>query len=346
MRSEHNVTNMRNLILILLLFWGEVAHSQLFIQKDEALWKTHKMMSKNKLSAIGLYANTDDNLKQANLSMFLAKEEKTNKWGVMTNLEGGDYFNCRFILSPIYDSITELAPDSDVLFLRKNNTFGFVYIFEDVEFFENGIPKEIDFFDEVKIDIEDVKKTAYVRKGGKWGVYRYYENRFIFPCIYNSIEEVPKIPEAVSETQSLHYYYFGKKKFGIVGYWEDPMGDNVYYGCDSIGKRGLFQMDKEIIPMKYDSILPMSFNAPFVIVYNEGKAGIYTEPFGQTKMSVECAYDELIRFKRNGMYYCAARKGENWAILDWYTGELLTDFDYRSYETISVPRIIKSAFYN
>ena len=166
MRSEHNVTNMRNLILILLLFWGEVAHSQLFIQKDEALWKTHKMMSKNKLSAIGLYANTDDNLKQANLSMFLAKEEKTNKWGVMTNLEGGDYFNCRFILSPIYDSITELAPDSDVLFLRKNNTFGFVYIFEDVEFFENGIPKEIDFFDEVKIDIEDVKKTAYVRKGG------------------------------------------------------------------------------------------------------------------------------------------------------------------------------------
>ncbi len=104
-------------------------------------------------------------------------------------------------------------------------------------------------------------------------------------------------------------------------------------------------MNRKIIPMKYDKIEPMSFNAPFLIVYNENKAGVYSSPFGDCKMTVPCKYEELKRFTSDGYFYCAVRKGNKWAILDWYTGEESTEYRWDSYKELRVPRNTKSKFY-
>ena len=104
-------------------------------------------------------------------------------------------------------------------------------------------------------------------------------------------------------------------------------------------------MDNQIIPMKYDQIEPMSWNAPFIIVYNDNKAGVYSNPFSTPKMTVACKYDELKRFQHSHYFGCAVRKGDKWAILDWYTDMFLTGFDYDSFESITVPYGAKSKFY-
>lgn len=89
----------------------------------------------------------------------------------------------------------------------------------------------------------------------------------------------------------------------------------------------------------------MNWNAPFLIVHDAGKAGIYCNPSGETKMTVPCSHEELIRFKYNDMFYCAARRGTKWAILDWLTGNLLTDYKYKNFADISVPRGVKPEAY-
>lgn len=83
--------------------------------------------------------------------------------------------------------------------------------------------------------------------------------------MYESKDEVPTY-----NFSNYEYELFkeGRTKKSFIGFIPDGNGDGLYYACKNDYKWGLFQMDNQIIPMKYDKIEPMSWNAPFIILTN------------------------------------------------------------------------------
>lgn len=265
------------------------------------------------------------------------KDKKSKKWGIKAARSYGEE-PYEVILKPAFDSIGYDVKNNWNMVLKDGDKYGVVYArnikeksaiqcrYDNVAFIDNGSDR-----------------ATLVMRNGKWGLYQPELAFLSYPCVEKSKQSVPLYN--MSEWEYNNFLKL-KDKYQLTGYMPDGNGDGTFYACNATGKWGLFQMDRQIIPVKYDSIMPMSFNAPFVIVYDNGKGGIYCHPFGETKMTVGCKnYDELKRFKSNGFFYCAARKGQKWAVLDWYTGKLLSEFTFESFQTILISREMKSEFY-
>jgi len=138
-------------------------------------------------------------------------------------------------------------------------------------------------------------------------------------------------------------------RYGLVSYIEDEAlgGDGVFYGKTKDNKWGLYQtyVRGEIIPAKYDSIEQIGWDSPFTIVWNNAKAGIYKDVFGEPSESVSCIYEDAKRGYSNGRYYLAAQKGGKWGYVDWYDGKILLEFKYNKQDLPS-PTGYVSSYYN
>lgn len=140
------------------------------------------------------------------------------------------------------------------------------------------------------------------------------------------------------------------KKMNLMEYHWDPYnGDGVLVGKDRGSKQwGMFQVYNEkewvcLIPPDYDSLDFFEFNGLFTGVWRDGKVGIYLSPWSSDTayQSVPCEFDaykkynvEWIKHSEGGysyrteLSYVAVQQNGLWAWIDWYTGEIKTDFIY------------------
>jgi len=326
-------------ILTTLIFYCFIfsINAQIVITKKNANDTCLTQLKKYRLKAIAFFSHENYSQSTGEFNLFLALDKKTKKWGVMTSKESWNNSEHEYLVKPEYDSIGDLTNDNSLVVLKKENKYGVIYLN-----WQSQKIKPTVRFNEVIISEHSHENYVIVRRGKKWGLFQPQFNLLSIPCIYNSKDKVP--------TYGLTHYDYrlfleGKKNKGFTGYKPDGNGDGVFYACGSDHKWGLFQSERQIIPMKYDEIESMSWNAPFLIVYNKNKAGIYINPFGDPKMTVSCQYEELKRFKHSGYFGCAVRKGNKWAILDWYTNKLLTGYVYDSFDSITIPYNTKSEYY-
>lgn len=328
---------MKFLLTILFLIFITESNAQTFFNKKTANDTCLSILKKYKLKSIGLFSHEDYNQSTNEFNLFLALDKKTKKWGVMTSKEEWNNTEHEYIIKPEYDSIGDLTEGSPLLLLKKAEKYGVAYL----DWNRSKI-KPVVRFNEVVYKEYIEEDYALVRRGKKWGLFQTQYGILSIPCTYDSKEDVP-----AHSFSNYDYNLFkeGKNNKGFTGYKPDGNGDGVYYACGADKKWGLFQMDKQIIPMKYDKIESMSWNAPFLIVYNNKKAGIYINPFGDTRMTVPCKYDELKRFKHGNYFGCAVRIGKKWAILDWYNNKLITKFYADSFDELVVPYGFKSEYY-
>ena len=325
-------------ILLTIVFvgcWHSVL-SQSFFDKKTGSEEVVSLLKKHKGKEVGFFSKVDFNKDAENYNLFIIKNKSTKLWGIMktTDWDGKEF---EYLVPPIYDSIGDLTDESDIVIFKKNNDYGVASI----EWEKESIKVDCSY-DEIKQVEKEGRDFTLVRQKNKWGLFQVEYSFLSVPCVYQNENDVP-----LYRVSSYDYQTFveNKDKLGIVGFRPDGNGDGVFYGCGKDGKWGLFQMDSEIIPMKYDKIEPMSFNAPFLIVYNDNKAGVYSNPFGDCKMTVLCKYDELKRFTADGYFFCAARKENKWAIVDWYTGEETTEFVWDAFNDIRIRRSSLSKFY-
>jgi hypothetical protein len=95
------------------------------------------------------------------------------------------------------------------------------------------------------------------------------------------------------------------------------------------GKWGLYQwlyrglMTRELIPMKYDSLDFIGFNAPFTRVYQEGKHGVYLSgwSYEDARESVPCIYDDSQIIRQDNQTCLAVQKAGQWFWVNWETGQ-------------------------
>jgi hypothetical protein len=95
------------------------------------------------------------------------------------------------------------------------------------------------------------------------------------------------------------------------------------------GKWGLYQwlyrglMTRELIPMKYDSLDFIGFNAPFTRVYQEGKHGVYLSgwSYENARETVPCIYDDSRIIRRGNRTCLAVQKADLWFWVNWETGQ-------------------------
>lgn len=140
------------------------------------------------------------------------------------------------------------------------------------------------------------------------------------------------------------------KKMNLMEYhWDPNNGDGVLIGKDRRSKKwGMYQVYSEtewenLIPAVYDSLDFLEFNGLFTGVWSEGKVGIYLSPWSSDTayQSVPCTFDaykkytvEWLRHSDGGysypidLPYVAVQRNGLWAWIDWYTGEIKTDFIY------------------
>lgn len=123
-------------------------------------------------------------------------------------------------------------------------------------------------------------------------------------------------------------------------------------------KWGMYQLsyDKsmpvEMIPKQYDSIDNFGLNAKFTTVYNNGKKGIYLCYFDyekDAKQTVPCIYEAfkkmIIPYSGDERFppisyteeYLAAKKNGKWGWVNWFTGEVQSEFIYDSVDELPKP---------
>ncbi len=284
------------------------------------------------------------------------------------NDEGNDSTYVAYVSNPIkakYDEIAtfELIPEED--YEKVYDLQG-----QDVEVAEVRIKKKIGIIVRYGDDYElnyldskhlfqlvDWKKNSGIHVpvmiDDEWGIYDWYQQRFLFECEYASADDLPKStdPSGFNEYSADIFKAFNKKKE-----WEEidvidldnGNGDGIFLAQSKATDRfGMYQyIDKnniiEAIPMNYDSIYYYSWNGNFTTVFNEGKAGIYLSYWTyeqEAKESVPCIYDDFKTFNReeDNTKLLAVKKDGKWAWIDWLTGEVKSEFKHETTQDLPYP---------
>jgi hypothetical protein len=163
------------------------------------------------------------------------------------------------------------------------------------------------------------------------------------------VEHLKNISEKDQNPLNLTDIELMQIQYDLVSYIKDEVlgGDGVFYGKSKDNKWGMYQtyIRGEIIPAQYDSIAQMGWNTPFTIVWNNNKAGIYTDVFGTPTLSIPCSYENAVRGYSNGVYYLAAQKNGKWGYVDWQNGAVLLDFTFDEKDLPS-PDLYISSYYS
>lgn len=132
-------------------------------------------------------------------------------------------------------------------------------------------------------------------------------------------EDIAYIPRGITEDQM----NARMQKHNADSIVFDPINeDGVYILRNAeIGLWGMYQFEKEIIPMAYDHIEFYNWNSPITFVQKEGKWGIFYGSFSDSPQeTVPCLYDELKRFNYQGYLYIAGKKEGKWSWVNWFNG--------------------------
>ncbi|WP_344730605.1 WG repeat-containing protein [Corallibacter vietnamensis] len=127
---------------------------------------------------------------------------------------------------------------------------------------------------------------------------------------------------------------------------DNTNGDGVFLARNTASKKwGMFQdlgdgTFKELIPYNYDKIDFFGWNADYTKVYKNNKVGVYLSTwsyFEAAKETIPCIYDDLRKVNVDNKNYLAAKKNNKWGLIDWKTGEKVSQIDYDS--LIELPKV-------
>lgn len=133
----------------------------------------------------------------------------------------------------------------------------------------------------------------------------------------NSISSAAEYGFSTSKIKAL------QKKFNGSDIQFDYINEDLVYKMRNkeTGLWGMFQDDRELIPMEYDSIKFFGFNHPFTIVGKDGLLGIHTSSWGEIgQLSVSCRFDEFKIYRHEGKYWLAGKRNGKWRWVNWYNG--------------------------
>lgn len=167
--------------------------------------------------------------------------------------------------------------------------------------------------------------------------------------IYHLQEGVSERDLHINEHRLLDQFFFDK-----IRIHPGALGEDGYFYCRSKNSKkwGLFQIYeggelvvKTIVPAEYDSISKLNWNDHFIPVFKKGKVGIYQIDSFQDeepRLSIVCQYDnhEIMKVSSPNLYWygevsiLALKNKDKWAWVDWFSGELLTPFEYNDYNDL------------
>ncbi|MFT5780628.1 MAG: hypothetical protein ACI837_003591 [Crocinitomicaceae bacterium] len=329
---------MKKLLFLLVFLCSSISFSQTLIKKKRATEKQLEIMTDVGVNSMVIL---DSETEDEDYSQILIQDKKSKKWGMFIRTYSSSS-RWEFFIKPIYDSVGFHVEPHPAIVVKKGDKYG-LFALRTSEL--ATLKRPLIQFDEVQFKTTQHAVYSLVKKNEKWGLFLPSYNQLAVPCQYKSVEDVP-----LFRIDDWLFEYFLKLKVSkeVIYLRPDPNGDGVFQVAGRNKKWGLYQMDRLIIPMAFDSIVPLSWNAPFVVVYNNGKAGVYADPFGDSASTstIKCIYDEAVRVTSNGYFYCAIRVGNKWGYVDWYTGEIQLKPSYESVKALPAPRGFHSSYYD
>lgn len=101
-------------------------------------------------------------------------------------------------------------------------------------------------------------------------------------------------------------------------------------------KWGMYQMNEEIIPMRFDSINFFGWNDPITKVMNDGKWGIVS--YDKEDAGLKCIYDDIRIYTFEGAFLTAGKRDGLWRCVDWRTGTENNTQVVKYHQQLRVPR--------
>lgn len=204
-------------------------------------------------------------------------------------------------------------------------------------------------FDDYRTSKKGEQLFLLVKQNDLWGLFDYRsvdsEPLLVFasekdvPLRYMENEEAEQFQKAFSLTKA------DKLEFDKIN------GEVVFRARNKTSKKwGLYQLLSgsellELIPAEYDSLEFMPADAPFCIVYQHGKTGVFLSKwqYPEAKQSVACEYDVWKTVKHaDGKIYLALAEGDLWGWVDWLNGDEKSDFTAPSFAALPKPEYVQS----
>lgn len=268
-----------------------------------------------------------------------ARMAKTKLWGV--------YVYSQERIAPQFDSI--------VIPAYSNATYALGWKNKKVKALNLYSSKQVNKLETEDMIIEvDTNQNEYlkVKVKGKWGQADIRTGKIIIPFEYDKSEDFTvRTPE--------FDFLFGNElelraslKADKIIFYDNKETGVMYARSKANGQWGLFQKGSKkvltLIPMSYDSIQwRVDAITPFTFVWNNGKAGTHgLYPAGPNKALVDCMYDDgKITMDVEGIHHFIARKNGKWGLVDWYNGEVITDFTYSTAAEVPISYDKRSSWY-
>jgi len=276
--------------------------------------------------------------------MVLAKMKSTKKWGLYTIYTGMDLedFSFEEVISPKFDSLSFFEPEARFQIVKQKGKYGVLLLPFEIEDAADRVNCKFDKIIHKKVDGEDY---VLIKESNKWGLIDWFEGFYIVDPIFDTPEEVPLVK---MERWMVETFKLAKTKLNADLVIFDPNnGDGALKARSKKTKKwGMYQFldmnmkEKELIPMRYDSLNFYPVNEKYTAVYNNGKVGFYLSYWSydeQAKQTVACKYEDYKRYDANGVSKLAVKKNGKWGWVDWLTGEEKSEFIYNSSDDLPYP---------
>ncbi|MFT7156325.1 MAG: hypothetical protein ACI8Q1_001331 [Parvicella sp.] len=325
-----------------------VSSSQLFLKNKDYLIE---LIYKDSLTIDTIPNHHLDSLIQkANNIYIKSVEESLLSFTSEFSYEEMDYETGESLYDSEGDIVMDLHASSGIYDYKKKVWIAepvYKRVFEIGDYFLLWQPKRTNFIYDEEGSLQSVtitNKERFIIINKQGGFIASANELMDLPIDYlKNISEKDQYPLNLTDIEIMQI------KYDLVSYVKDENlgGDGVFYGKSKDNKWGMYQtyVRGEIIPAQYDSISEMGWNTPFTIVWNNNKAGIYTDVFGTPALSIPCSYENAVRGYSNGVYYLAAQRNGKWGYVDWNNGKVLLDFTYEEKDLPS-PDLYISSYYS
>ena len=276
--------------------------------------------------------------------MVLAKMKGKKKWGLYAIPKGIDLedFSFNEVVSPKFDSLNFFDPRARFQIVKQKDKYGVLLHPLEVDDPADKVSCKFDKIITKKLDDEDY---ILIKENGKWGLIDWLEGFYIIDPIFKTPDQVPLVK---MQSWMVETFKLAKTKLNADLVIFDPNnGDGALKARNKRTKKwGIYQFgdidtkEKELIPMKYDSLNFYPYNGRYTTVYNKGKVGFYLSYWSyneRAKQTVPCKYEDYKGFNAGGVSKLAVKKNGKWGWIDWLTGEEKSEFIYDSADDLPYP---------
>ncbi|MBI1221224.1 MAG: hypothetical protein GC180_01365 [Bacteroidetes bacterium] len=270
-------------------------------------------------------------------SQEVARVKIKKKWGLYSFSEGDHGPEPTEIIPPVFDSIGWFKGMSPFAIVKNEKKYGILLNPYEIM---DAVSKANCIYSDIKTVEKDDQYFVLVKQE-KWGLFDWFEGKLIYPCTFDTPDEIPL---QSFESRELDMVRNAQARLGCdLVIMDHGNGDGVFKARNAQTKKwGMFQdvggPADTLIPMAYDSLKFFRWNGDFTAVYQAGKVGIYLSKwsFGEkAKEVIPCIYEDYAIYKvSDGTPVLAVQKDGKWGWINWLTGEVIDGFKAASKEDL------------